>query len=681
MSDAELVALAEAAGVAPRWRDYRDTMQDVAPPTLRAVLAAIGLPAGSDADIRASHDRLREQKNGVELPPLITADAGQPIALSLPPGAFRITREDGASAEGLAEEHGGRARLPAIDVPGYHGLEIGGAHVVLAVAPPRCFSLSDAGAGGKPWGLAAQLYSLRRQGDGGIGDFAALRRLARAAAGHGAHAVAISPVHAQFSADPDRFSPYAPSSRVALNALHASGEDLPALAEDAAAAVERERLEALPLIDWPAAARGRLARFRRAYDQNRNLPALRQEFVQFEPRHPELALHARFEALHAHFFGADPARWHWRTWPEQYRDPASPAVAGFAREHAREVEFHLFLQFLAERELAATQAEARAAGMQVGLISDLAVGSDGGGSQAWSRQDEMLLGLAVGAPPDLLNAQGQNWGLVAFSPRGLVRHGFAAFVTMLRAALRNAGGVRIDHVMSLSRLWVIPEGASGAEGAYLRFPFDDLVRLVALESRRHRAIILGEDLGTVPDGFREQLGQRGIIGLRVLWFERAGERFCPPADWSPAAVGTTSTHDVATVAGWWRGRDLEWRRRLDMIGDDQAVWFEFENRSRDRARLWSAFQASGTATGGMPAPEEPGPVVDAAVRHVGGAASGLVMLPLEDALALEEQPNLPGTLHEHPNWRRRLPRPADRLLDDRTVARRLAELDAARRTG
>ncbi|MBV9757330.1 MAG: 4-alpha-glucanotransferase, partial [Alphaproteobacteria bacterium] len=406
--------------------------------------------------------------------------------------------------------------------------------------------------------------------------------------------------------------------------------------------------------------------------------ALRTEFAAFRARHPELEAHARFEALHAQQFGADPARWHWRSWPAELRDPHGAAVAAFAGEHAREVDFYLFLQFVAERQLAAAQAEARRAGMRIGLISDLAVGSDSGGSQSWSRQDEMLVGLGIGAPPDLLNTRGQNWGVVAFSPTGLRRHGYGAFIDMLRAALRHTGGVRIDHAMGLRRLWVVPEGSDPRDGAYLRFPLDDLLRLLALESQRHHGIVLGEDLGTVPEGFQDQLAARGILGMRVLWFERDGDAFRPPAAWWGAASAMTSTHDLPTVAGWWRGRDLEWRRDLGLLGDEPAVRAEYEARGRDRALLWHAMQASGAATGDVPPAEQPMAAVDAAARHVGRAASELVMLPLEDALAESEQPNLPGTLHEHPNWRRRTPGAVDHLLDSPEVAARLAGIAQAR---
>lgn len=664
MSGAALTALAEAAGVAGRWRDVHGNWHDVSPDTLRAVLAALDLPAGSPADIEAS---LQALKAPGQLPPLVTADAGCDVALPVAPASYRIDFEDGGASSGTAAEREGRAVIRAPDAVGYHALSIGGAHTILAVAPLRCWTVADATPERRPWSLAVQLYALRRTGDGGIGDFGGLRNFVRAAGAVGASAVAISPMHAQFSADPNRFSPYSPSSRVMMNVLHAA-LDVPG----------GEALEAADFVDWPASTRARLDAGRAAY--RAASPALRSEFAAFKEIHgAALVNHARFEALQAHLFGADPAAWHWRSWPEEYRNPASPAVAAFARENAGAVGLHAYLQFLADRSLAAAQAEARAAGMPIGLIADLAVGVDSGGSQCWSRQDETLIGLTVGAPPDLLSPNGQSWGLSAFSPRGLVLHGFEAYLDMLRTAMRNAGGVRIDHAMGLARLWVLPDGASAAEGAYLHFPVDDMLRLIRIESQRHRAIVLGEDLGTLPEGFQGKIAAAGIAGMRVLWFERAADAgFTAPATWDRGAVAMSSTHDLATVAGWWRGRDLDWRGELGLSGDDAAVAHGRSERAHDRELLWSAMRASGAAEGEPPVPDQPEAAVDAAVRHLATSACELVMLPMEDVLGLEEQPNLPGTLNEHPNWRRRLPGDAAHLLDDPLTVARLDSLNRAR---
>jgi 4-alpha-glucanotransferase len=645
MTDPALLALAEEAGVVPRWRDVHGTLHQVSPETLRAILRTLGFPAGSDAQIAESIGRLHEER--ATLPPLITAAAGEEIQL---PGHWLVQFETGDTIE--------CTDVVRIDVPGYHRLEGRKRDAILAVAPARCHPLPH----DRAWGIAAQLYSLRRKGDGGIGDFTALAEFVRAAAARGADAVAISPVHALFAADPHRFSPYAPSSRIMLNVLHAD------------APYGNAALEALDLVDWPAAARIRLEQFRQIFDGG----AHAEEFAAFRTAMgAPLEAHARFEALHAHFFGADPAYWHWRTWPERYRDPSGEAVAAFARMHEREVTFHAYLQFLAHRGLAAAQAAARAAGMRVGLIADLAVGIDSGGSQAWSRQAETLLGLSVGAPPDLLNTRGQDWGLCTFSPYGLRRHGYTAFLEMLRSALRHAGGVRIDHAMGLQRLWVIPEGASAKDGAYLSFPFTDLLRLVQLESQRHQAIVLAEDLGTVPEGFSDRIGAAGVYGMRVLWFEQDNGDYRPPQRWSPQATAMTTTHDLPTVAGWWRGRDIEWRHRIGLAENIEAAR---AGRAQERAALWRAFRASGATDREEPPPEQGEAAADAACAHVARTACALALLPLEDVLACIEQPNLPSsTQDEHPNWRRRLPGPAAHLLDAPGPAARLAAVAAARR--
>ncbi len=666
MSDAALAELARDAGVMPRWTDAFGHEHAVGAETLRAVLRSLGLDAGDEVAVADSRAALAEAARS--LPPLVTAVAGERIRLPVAAGRYAMVLEDGRRFDGQAEAEDQGCTIPAILEPGYHEVTLGEARTVVAVAPRRCFTVGDATGGRAAWGVAVQLYALRREGDGGIGDFAALGDFVRNAATHGADAVTISPAHAQFSADPDRFSPYSPSSRVALNVLHAPLD----FGGEAAAALSRAEL-----VDWPVAGRQRLAALRDAFGAMD--AATRGAFEAWRAASGEsLEQHARFEAIHAHML-ADGHAWYWRDWPEQYRTPGSAAVQAFADAHEAEVTAHAFMQFAADRGLAGAQAAAKRAGMAIGLISDLAVGTDPGGSHCWSRQEETLLGMTVGAPPDLMSRDGQNWGLAAFSPRGLAQRGYGAYLEMLRAALRHAGGVRIDHGLGLHRLWVVPEGVGSKDGAYIQFPERDLLRLIALESVRHRAIVLAEDLGTVPEGFQDRLRDAGIDGMRVLWFERdRSERFVPPAHWTREASAMTGTHDLATVAGWWRGRDIDWRAKLDLVRDESK---EREERARDRVALWDAMRASGAARGEAPGDEGGDAVADAACVHVGGAASELVMLPVEDALALVEQPNLPGTTEGHPNWQRRLPGEAATLLDPPGVAARLRALDTARRGG
>ncbi|NIC07250.1 4-alpha-glucanotransferase [Billgrantia bachuensis] len=691
MSEQRLTQLADAAGLILEWEDSEGRTHRLSADTQRELLARLGYPADSPDDLAASMERLRTPASPEQWPPLITTERGIATDLPspLPAGTvFSLHLEQGDLLHDRLDKRG---RLPPVGVAGYHRLLVADRELTLAVAPPRCYTPADAEGSEAPrlWGLAVQLYALRRPGDGGIGDVLALEQLVHNAAQAGAAALAVSPTHAMFSADLTHYSPYSPSSRLLYHALHAAPEAL--LGEAAVAtAVERcglgeikAQLEAHELIDWPRAAETKLAWLRALYDelmqrQDSDAQRTRQSLSIFrEAGGTMLENHCRFEALMQHLGERD-----WRRWPATLRDPASPDVARFAEEHAHESGFHAFLQWLASEGLARAQASAREAGMPVGLIADLAVGADAAGSQAWSRQDEMLEGLSIGAPPDTFNVHGQDWGLAPFSPQGLVRSGFRSFIDMLRAGFAHAGGLRIDHVLGLMRLWLVPHGAAPTEGGYVRYPLTDLLRLVALESWRHRAIVIGEDLGTVAPGFRQQLSRHGILGMRVLWFERDEEGgFLSPVKWSHHAIATSSTHDLPTLAGWWAGRDIEWRSRFGLLADDRDADDEYAERRVERSRLARALHLvddhvpeSPLDAAALPASQ----VLDACVRRLGFTPAPLTLLPVEDALGLEEQANLPGTLDEHPNWRRRLPDDAERLLASPEVAGRLAALAEAR---
>jgi 4-alpha-glucanotransferase len=687
VSEEGLLDLARAAGIAVDWVDAAGAPRRVTPEVLRNILNALGLPCGTQVRVEESRAQLATAKD--IQPPLVTADAGKSIVLPMRhQGAARITSEDGTrQGAPLVRRRDGSCRLDAGLEPGYYQLEVADQSITLAVAPQTCFRLGDIVEEPRLWGLAVQLYGLRRQGDSGIGDTGAVRALVSAAARYGADAIALSPVHALFAADAKHFSPYSPSSRLFLNPLLVDpaavfGADRVAAATLAATS-GATNLETGDLIDWPATAANKFALLRALFESfsgNDGDPRA-ADFAQFRRMGGDLLeRHALFEALHAARLKADPRQWNWRDWPSEWRNPVSPTVAQFAAEHAREITFHVFMQWLADRAFAAAQTHARQAGMRIGLISDLAVGMDSGGSHAWSQPDDLLVGLNVGAPPDIFNPAGQNWGLTAFSPRGLKAGGFAPFLATLRTAMRHAGGVRIDHAMSLMRLWVIPEGAPPADGAYLTYPFNDFLRLVKLESARHRAVVVAEDLGTVPPGFQNQLDRAGIAGMRVLWFERAAEKFTPPRRWSSHAVAMTSTHDLPTVAGWWRGADIETRERLQILGSNGGTQAQQDQRQADRTQLWKAFRSAGVADAPMPASNDTAPVVDAAVKFVGATPSPLAILPLEDALGLTEQPNLPGTIDEHPNWRRRYQPTADQIFNDPAVAARALSLGMRSRT-
>ena len=686
MSEANLEILAGRAGLAVDWIDANGRPQRVKPDALRAVLKGLGHPADSDAEIDASLRDLEQVQQDKHLPPLLTVDSGEGLDLAryfAPDTVCRVSLEEG---EVLELRLDGNAVLPGVIALGYHQVHIADQAFTLAVAPRHCYSVADAVDSQTPraWGLSAQLYALRRLGDGGFGDTLALEHLARSAAERGADALAISPMHAMFSADPERYSPYSPSSRLFLNSLYASpgcilGERQVRNAIEACGlADELHTLEQHTLIDWPTAAKAKHRLLRALYDDFRHgQHPQHADFLSFRQAGGEaLENHCRFEAVQAARAAAGEDL-DWRHWPEQWRSPQSPALLRFAEENRDDIGFYAFGQWLIARCLERAQQAARGSGMSIGLIADLAVGADGGGSQAWSRQDELLAGLTVGAPPDILNRAGQGWGISAFAPEGLKRHGFRAFIEMLRANFAHAGGLRIDHVMGLQRLWVMPMDASPQDGAYLYYPVDDLLRLLALESHRHQAIVLGEDLGTVPDGLRDKLIGRSILGMRVLLFEQGHDgQFKPILDWPDNALATTSTHDLPTLNGWWHSRDIDWNVQLGLIDAPTTEQWR-EHRLRERQALRQALSQD-PQNFVDEVRNETDHMIDASVRYLGHTRAPLVLLPLEDALGLEEQANLPGTVDTHPNRRRRLPGEAASLLDNAGAARRLELLAVAR---
>jgi 4-alpha-glucanotransferase len=695
MKDADVFELASRAGIAIEWQDYAGRPHSVSLDTIRHILTALGLPCAGAGDLAQS----RAQLEITAPPPLITATIHQPVTVPCAGAASsraRIIYEDGTAAERMAERTAHGYVLPPIAQPGYHRIEFApGSALTLAVAPGRCVTTTDLTGKDRAWGLAVQTYGLRSPGDCGIGDMSGVVALARAAVALKADALALSPTHALFSADPGHFGPYSPSNRLFYNSLHADaaavfGEERVATARSEAAAQVGVQAGAqvgaqvganqeTDLIDWPRASHLKMAMFRRLFEQclggefsNLQPNALADDFREFRSKNgAPLAAHVLFETLHAARLRADARAWNWQDWPPEWRDPSGRAVRDFAAAHEHELLFHAFLQWLADRSFAGAQKKAVDAGMRVGLITDLAVGMHVSGSATWSDQNGVLTGLQIGAPPDLFNPVGQNWGLTTFSPRALVTGGYASFIATLRAAMRHAGGVRIDHAMGLMRLWVTPIGAQPSEGAYLAYPLNDLLRLTALESHRHRAVLIGEDLGTVPQGFREQLSAAGIYGMNVLWFERRGRAFRRPRLWPTNVAAMSSTHDLPTVAGWWRGHDIDVRARCGLVSDPER---ERAARNEDRIALRRAFRSAKLASGEPLSPERPAQAVDATIKFVAAAPSHLTLLPLEDALALEEQPNLPGTIDQHPNWRRRYDGAAANLLDRAEVRQRLKPL-------
>ena len=650
----DLHALAEAAGIARHWRDVEGRNQTTGNEALAAILHAMGHETGSSGQIKHSSLGLAEAARAV--PPMIVTQVG--LATVIPDGGNRadLTGEDGVTRPVAIED----GFLGVIDEPGYYQLVIGSRALTLAVAPGRCpIPAADSR---RMWGTAIQIPALRGGAPRAFGGFAELADAAQKLASRGCDAIAINPVHAMFPGSGKDFSPYSPSSRTFLNT--AMGDPalvgLPPFPDGQAA----------PLIDWPAALPRRLADLRTCFAA---LPPEFRAHITAGPHDNPAALrrHALFDTLDCRFRASGANGW--REWPAEFQDPAGAAVAAFGAAHAAEVDFHLFAQWLARESLAAAQRQARAGGMAIGLIADLAVGVHLSGSDTWAQRGTMLRGLTIGAPPDPLGPLGQNWCITGFSPDGLRTSGYQPWLEMVRSALRSAGGLRIDHAFGLARLWVIPEGEQSSRGGYLRFPFLDLIRLLTLEAHRAGAMIIAEDLGTAPSGFTRAVADRNMPGMRVLWFERAADDgFIGAHDYPPGGIAMTGTHDTPTLAGWWSGRDLDWADRLQRFPDGIDRAKAEAIRDWDRGLLWSTVGGGGD----RPAPGDTAPLVDAALAHIARTPAKLVIIPIEDLAGEAEQPNLPGTTSEHPNWQRRLPAPTGELLDEAAVTARVHILSA-----
>ena len=577
--------------------------------TLRLLDGPVVILSGQPARTRLNQAATAPVRWKIVADPMVIAEGeakGDTIIwpADLPDGTYRLQLVDAASS--------------AEDVP-------------LLVAPRKAFS----GDFDRCWLLAVQLYSVRSARNWGIGDFTDLEGLIVLAAGLGAGGVGLNPLHALFDDRPGDCSPYSPNSRLFLNPLYVDVEKLPGVSAPADVA----RMRQGDLLDYPAAARSKWQALRAAFAKFKADPAVANpaDFEDFRAeRGPLLARFACFEALRHKF------RKPWWEWPEQWRQPDESNCARLREgEDGAELEFVEFVQWIADRQLRDCRDLAARLGMKVGLYLDVAVGVQSDGFDAWNEQAAISRHLAVGAPPDPLNTAGQNWGLAGFNAAGLVMTSFEPFRQMLRASMRYAGAIRLDHVLGLKRLYLVPHGFAPNNGVYVQMPFEALLAATAQESVAHRCVVIGEDLGTVPEGFRQQMADWGIWSYLVMMFERDDRgAFCGLDHYAANALVTFNTHDLSTYAGWRSFSDLKLKRSL---GIDPG-------ESED-AR-WRALNALSDTLHGHGIE---GHDLYAVAGFLARTKSRLLAISLEDILGMLDQPNIPGTVDEHPNWRRRLP--------------------------
>lgn len=690
--------LADAAGIEPRYFDIRGRIHERSPDTARHLLSAMGIAARSDAEIAASLNSHAEAPWKSVLPPVIVAQEARGIAvhIHMPAGTKKvrwiITRENGAQDGGefewadlpmqdRAEIEGKEYSLGILHLPpapaGYHRLHVNDASAPLIVAPAQCWLPPQ---GKRYWGIAAQLYAIRSKRNWGMGDFTDLHALMNWAAANGADAIGVNPLHALFLDNPEGASPYSPSSRLFLNPLYLDITAIPDFAESAEA---RAMLEASDIADAI-----KIARAAERVDYKNvaaiKLRLLEHLFAHFRAKHVEderghafrkfvkdagadLQSFAAFQMLSEHFATHD-----WQRWGAA-RDPHAAETARLANANPSRIAFFQYLQWQCAEQLAA----ARVPAMAIGLYNDLAVSAESASADHWAHQDLFMGGTRVGAPPDPFNETGQEWGVVPLDPHRLRATGYAHFIALLRANMRHAGALRIDHVMGLMRLFVIPEGGTPAHGAYVRFPFDDLLAITALESRRNKCMIIGEDLGTVPEGFRDHMARAHALSYRVLYFEKEHGRFRRPEEFPHLACVTVSTHDLATLRGFWTGEDIAAKSRQGNFGsadeEDQAR----NERAGDKRALLQALAAENLLPAGMEAhtPPEWSPELAHAIHAYLARSPGLFFMAQLDDLANERlQANLPGAMGEYPNWQKRLARSLEDLSADTALKTAMASI-------
>lgn len=678
------------------------------PELKRALLNAMRIPVDHDGAAKKVLDDLDAREWERPLPPVVVAyvnpdspdQAGKvSVPLSMPAETGRIrwtvTLEDGGACSGeirfpdlplLAsrDQHEPRLerRLLELDASlpwGYHRLQIeeGGQSMPVIVTPGRCWLPPQADER-RLWGAAANVYLLRSDHNWGIGDFTDLKELAAILRDRGADALGINPLHAMFADKPEDASPYSPSDRLLLNILNIDVEAIPEFAHcDKAREMlatpdfqqELAAAQSAALVDYRAVAELKFAVLPLLFDtfEEQAPAARRRELEAFHEERRELLDRACvFQALRSHFTQQDASLSDCSKWPEEYRAASSPAVATFASEHAREVRYQLWLQWIADSQLKAA-AEA-AQGMAVGLYRDLAVGAHPTGAEVWTHPDALVSGAHVGAPPDILNTAGQNWGLPPLHPINAREQAYSSFTELVRANMRYAGGLRIDHAMALLRLYWIPADHDAKDGAYVHYPIDDLIGILALESQKNHCLVVGEALGTVPKGFRERMAEAQILAYSVLFFEVEEDEFLPPEAYPYLGLSVASNHDLATVWGWWQASDLHLREKLGLFpkGAQEAR----DERASSRESLIRALRAQGllserVTSAGEVSVEQ---YSEAVHRFLARSNCLLTLVQLEDITGELEQVNVPATSDQHPNWRKRLPLTLRELAADPRLA-------------
>jgi (1->4)-alpha-D-glucan 1-alpha-D-glucosylmutase len=705
--------LCTESGIVDAYYDIRGVHHVASIDARRALLGAMHLPADSDVQVSVGLADIERRQWQTVLAPVAAfreSDAAWEIGLTLSeaqlgePLQWQIHLEDGGIRSGSWQIDAGAAldeiefdgqrmrrftaALPTDIGPGYHRLCLQANaekfESLLIVAPPTCYLPDAIETGARPWGISLQLYAVRSQRNWGIGDFTDLKAAVEILAPLGIAVIGLNPLHALFPHLPENASPYSPSSRDFVNPIYLDIEaiaeydgcaELRELLRDAAFQSRLGALRAQPRVDYSGVWAVKLEALEILYHQFRQAlldsgSNRARRFRAFQAaRGDALYKFALFEALQAYFHDQDSRLETWQQWPEEFRKPGSAAVADWADVHRADIEFHEYLQWQSDEQLASVQQGCERLGMLIGIYNDLAVGNERFSAQCWADQTQYALQTGIGAPPDDFSPKGQNWGLPPQIPRQLQAIAYEPFIRSLRANMRHAGALRIDHVMGLMRLYWVPAGCAADQGTYVRYPFDDLLAIVALESHRNRCLVIGEDLGTVPDEVRHALWVNKILSYRILLFEKDWHSgvFRAPEDYPPLALCASGSHDLPTLRGYWNGADLDLRDTLDLYPSAEIAHQQRHQRQRDRVEILAALARESLVTSAdeyESSTELSMELLLATQRFLARTPTCLMTVSLEDLLRQTLQVNLPGTIAQYPNWRHKITLPLEDWITD-----------------
>jgi 4-alpha-glucanotransferase len=713
-----LYQVADRAKISRRYINARGDETSVSDQTIFRILTALGYDISDDARLLKSAEK-KERKEVLQ-PVLVTQNDGDPIEIELHLGVsaresefcWQVETEQGQRFEGYVQsqiirderDDGGPLVFQLPSLPwGYHSLSVTRKRrrspyaMKLIVTPSSCYKQEPLKAGKKLWGVSVQLYTLRSHYNWGIGDFGDLKQLVTDVAVRGGDFIGLNPIHSLFPANPEGASPYSPSSRRWLNVLYIDVSAVPefVLSVEAQQKVGRaefqqqlKKVRESHWVNYSEVAKLKLSVLPLLFNEfkTRHLEQSSERalaFLSFVELGGESLLHqAAFDALHSVLHREDDSIWGWPVFPDKYRHFDKDAVKTFIEEEWDTVQFYMYLQWLADGQVNEVQQLAQEKGMVMGLYRDLAVGVADSGAETWADRGNLMLDTSIGAPPDILGPLGQNWGLPPLNPEVLKATGYDAYIHLLQANMKHCGALRIDHVLGLLRLWLVPKGENAANGAYLYYPVEDMLAILALESHRNQCSVIGEDLGTVPVEIVDMLAKAGIHSYKVFFFETAEDGgYFSPAHYSAQSMSVLCTHDMPTLRGFWNGDDLKLGSELGLYPDKEQLKLLFDSRLHSKQEILNSVSWHGFL------PDEVGKDVtvvpmdrklsEALQLHLAAGASALLSVQLEDWLEMDQPVNIPGTVDQYPNWRRKLSVDLDEMFmrdNVNHIAKKLTEV-------